>query len=123
MKIKTTSPYTNVPVSVVLAADLVKKWFGGKKQPEILEQSESFSGKDFAGVRYEQLLPFGNEIEELDGADADELRLIPASGKSKVAVSKISGLPFGPFCVFETRLISKWQLEAATFLRSVPFAL
>ncbi len=75
VKIKTTSPYTNVPVSVILAVDLVKKWFGGKKQPEILEQSEPFSGKDFTGVRYEQLLPFGNEIEELDGA-TDAFRVI-----------------------------------------------
>jgi isoleucyl-tRNA synthetase len=75
VKIKTTSPYTDTPVSVILAVDLVKKWFGGKKQPEILEQSEPFSGKDFAGVRYEQLLPFGNEIEELDGA-TDAFRVI-----------------------------------------------
>lgn len=75
VKIKTLSPYTNIPVSVVLAADLVKKWFGGKKQPEILEQSEPFSGKEFAGVRYEQLLNFGNEIEEMDGK-TDAFRVI-----------------------------------------------
>lgn len=75
VKIKTLSPYTNVPVSVVLAVDLAKKWFGGKKQPEILEQSEPFSGKEFAGVRYEQLLNFGNEIEELDGK-TDAFRVI-----------------------------------------------
>src|SRR5688500_11960457 len=30
VKVRTTNPYTNVPVSVVLASALVNKWFGGK---------------------------------------------------------------------------------------------
>jgi isoleucyl-tRNA synthetase len=67
VKIKTNNPYTDLPVSVILADDLVSKWFGGKKQPVILEKSEPFTGKQLDGLRYEQLLDFGNEIEELDG--------------------------------------------------------
>ena len=75
VKIKTNNVYTKLPVSVVMAEDLVSKWFGGKKQHEILAKSESFMGKDLDGIRYEQLLPFGNEIEELNGK-TDAFRVI-----------------------------------------------
>ncbi|MFT7452437.1 MAG: isoleucyl-tRNA synthetase, partial [Patescibacteria group bacterium] len=75
VKIKSNNPYTDTPVSVVLAEGLVSKWFGGKNQPEILEQSETFIGKQLEGVRYEQLFDFGNEIEELNGA-TDAFRVI-----------------------------------------------
>lgn len=75
VKIKTNNPYTDAPVSVVLAKDLVKKWFGGKKQPEILTQSETFKGVRLEGIRYEQLLDFGNEIEPV-GQGTDAFRVI-----------------------------------------------
>ncbi len=66
VKIKTINPYTDAPVSVVLAKDLVGKWMGGKKQPQVIEQSEPFRGNQLVDVRYEQLLAFGNEIEPLN---------------------------------------------------------
>ena len=75
VKIKTNNVYTKLPVSVILAEDLVSKWFGGKKQHEILEKSEPFIGKQLDGIRYEQLLPFGNEIEELNGK-TDAFRVV-----------------------------------------------
>jgi len=75
VKIKTNNVYTKLPVSVVMAEDLVSKWFGGKKQHEILEKSEPFTGKQLDGIRYEQLLAFGNEIEELNGK-TDAFRVI-----------------------------------------------
>ncbi len=75
VKVKTLSPYTDLPVSVVMAKDLVSKWFGAKNQPEIIEQTGSFPGKTLEGIRYEQLLDFGNEIEELYGA-TDAFRVI-----------------------------------------------
>ena len=75
VKIKTNNVYTKLPVSVVLAEDLVSKWFGGKNQHEIIEKSEPFTGKQLDGIRYEQLLPFGNEIEELNGK-TDAFRVI-----------------------------------------------
>lgn len=75
VKIKTTSPYTELPVSVVLAKALVKKWMGGKKQPQIIQSSEPFTGKDLAGIRYEQLLNYGNPIEPLQG-QTDAFRII-----------------------------------------------
>lgn len=68
VKVKTMSPYTGVPVSVVIAKALTGKWFGGNNQPSIIEESPVFKGKSLEGIRYEQLLDFGNEIEELYGA-------------------------------------------------------
>ena len=75
VKIKTKNQYTELPVSVVLAEALVSKWFGGKKQPEILEQSEPFPGSQMQDIRYKPLLDFGNEIEELYGS-TDAYRVI-----------------------------------------------
>ena len=64
--VRTENPYSNEPINVVLAEKLVSKWFGGKNQPVILAQSKSFLGKHIAGLAYEQLLPYGNEIESLN---------------------------------------------------------
>ena len=75
VKIKTTNPYTHQKVSVVLAESLVEKWFGAKNQPSIDEQSPTFTGKQLQDITYEQLLPFGNNIEPLDGA-TDAFRVI-----------------------------------------------
>ncbi len=80
VKIKTHNPYTNLLQSVVLAEDLVSKWFdtsgdANTKKPQILAQSASFLGSQLAGIRYEQLLVFGNPIEPVDGA-TDAFRVI-----------------------------------------------
>ncbi|MCR9289328.1 MAG: isoleucine--tRNA ligase [Bacteroidetes bacterium] len=81
VKIKTHNPYTDLPVSVVLAEDLVSKWMleeapkKGPKKPVILERSELFQGSQLENIRYEQLLAFGNEIEPLKGK-ADAFRVI-----------------------------------------------
>ena len=40
----TTNPYTDEEIDVVLAADLVDKWFGDKRQPQITATSAPFSG-------------------------------------------------------------------------------
>ncbi|HXR80506.1 MAG TPA: class I tRNA ligase family protein, partial [Saprospiraceae bacterium] len=71
VKIKTVNPYTSTPVSVVMASELVANWFGGKNQPTVESKSESFKGRQMAGIRYEPLLDFGNPIEPLlGGTDA-----------------------------------------------------
>ncbi len=71
VKIKTANPYTQAPVSIIMAHALVTSWFGGKNQPEIAEQSAAFTGRQLAGIRYEPLLDFGNPIEPLlGGTDA-----------------------------------------------------
>lgn len=67
VKIKTTNPYTQQPVSVVLAEVLVPAWLGGKNKPEALETGAAFPGEKLEGIRYEQLLAYGNPIETLDG--------------------------------------------------------
>jgi isoleucyl-tRNA synthetase len=59
VKIKTVNIYTEKPVSVILAKDLVGQWFGGKNQPEIIEQIEIGKGNSFVGTNYEQLIPVG----------------------------------------------------------------
>lgn len=68
-KIKTINTYTQQPVSIILAEALVGKWFNGKNQPEVLSQSAPISAQQLEGVRYEQLLSFGNGIEPLLGYD------------------------------------------------------
>lgn len=71
VKIKTSNPYTNADVSVILANALTDKWLGGKNQPAIDHQSDIFKGNALKGIRYEPLLDFGNTIEPLlDGTDA-----------------------------------------------------
>jgi isoleucyl-tRNA synthetase len=63
VKIKTKNIYTDKEVSVVLAKDLVSKWFGGKNQPEIIEEKEVAKGKDLQGISYQQLIPVGSPEE------------------------------------------------------------
>lgn len=75
VKIKTTNPYTQAEVSVVLAEKLAAKWANEKAKTPILYQSDIFTGAQLDGIRYEQLLPFGNEIEPLEGK-TDAFRVI-----------------------------------------------
>ncbi len=73
-KVRTHNPYTQQPVSVILAEDLIGKWFGGKNQPAVLEQHGGLTAADLEGLRYEPLLEFGNEIEPLMGLDGQAAR-------------------------------------------------
>ena len=69
-KVKTYNPYTFKPVSVILAKDLVGKYFSEKAKAIELndyhegdklipyEIGETFTGKDLLEVRYEQLMPY-----------------------------------------------------------------
>lgn len=70
VKIKTFNPYTHLPISVIMAKDLMDNYFspknkelemeeykaGDKHQP--FEVADTFKGKQFENVRYEQLLPY-----------------------------------------------------------------
>lgn len=75
VKVKTENPYTGDRVSCILALPLVSAWFGDKNQPGVIDQSEPFKGKELEGVRFEQLLPYGNPIEPLMGA-TDAFRVL-----------------------------------------------
>jgi isoleucyl-tRNA synthetase len=73
VKVKCKSPYLeDKQVSVILAEALVSKWFNGKNQPQIIESQVIGTGEDLAGIRYEQLLPYGNEIEQIIGSDGKD---------------------------------------------------
>ncbi len=70
VKVKTFNPYTFKPVSVVLAATLVSKYFSKKAADLPLENYQpgdkhipyelgpSFKGKDLLEIRYHQLMPY-----------------------------------------------------------------
>lgn len=81
--VKTFNPYTYLPVHVVLAKELVHKWFkeenkdadfdafkaGDKQIPWTI--IKGFTGTDLEGLRYEQLLPYQQP------EDGDAFRVIP----------------------------------------------
>ncbi len=81
-KVTTFNPYTAAPVSVILAKDLLHKWFtpDGETAPMQYVVHDkllpyrivgNYTGKELGGLRYEQLLPYGNPIEPLqDATDA-----------------------------------------------------
>src|ERR1700744_2923460 len=70
VKIKTFNPYTYDPVSVVLAKDLVSKYFKAEGENASFEEYKggdkiipwkleaSFKGSDLVGLRYHQLMPY-----------------------------------------------------------------
>jgi isoleucyl-tRNA synthetase len=72
VKVKTFSPYTGAPISVVLAKDRVSAYFDAanaelpmqphdttaKKLVVPFRAGEAFSGKKLLGIRFEQLLPY-----------------------------------------------------------------
>ena len=84
--VKTFNPYTHTQVNLILAKDLLHKYFqaenenkeftayqnDGKNLPYQL--TATFKGKDLAGIRYEQLLPF--EANSKNKIDGDAFRVI-----------------------------------------------
>jgi isoleucyl-tRNA synthetase len=80
MLVHTFNPYTFKPVSVVLAKDLVGKYFSEKNKDLKLtdyqagdksipfETGKEFLGKDLLGLRYEQLMPYVQPFYAIDKA-------------------------------------------------------
>lgn len=78
VKVKTFNRYTFKPVSVILAKDLMGKYFSDKSANLALEdykngdkqipfkQVQEFTGKELVGIRYHQLMPYvtNDELEE-----------------------------------------------------------
>ncbi|WP_276498702.1 isoleucine--tRNA ligase [Pontibacter litorisediminis] len=70
VKVKTYNPYTFEPISVILAKDLVSRYFNAKAADLALADYkagdklvpfkvvEEFTGADLAGVEYHQLMPY-----------------------------------------------------------------
>ncbi|OAV43210.1 isoleucine--tRNA ligase [Lewinella sp. 4G2] len=103
VKVRTKNQYTGEPNDVVLAKELVGKWFGGHNQPTIEAISEPFTGEQLVGLRYERLLD-GPAVE-----DGDAFRIIPGNfvttdagtgivhtapsfGQDDMAVGRVNGI-------------------------------
>lgn len=79
--IQTRNPYTHQVQSVIIAQALVHKYFKAEGENQDIENWDSnnkilpwkvlktFKGKEFEGLRYEQLLPFESNKPELSGGD------------------------------------------------------
>jgi isoleucyl-tRNA synthetase len=73
--VKTFNPYTSAPQTVILAKDLMGKYFPEKNAELSMEEFKAgdkaipykviaeFKGKDFEGISYEQLLPYAQPAE------------------------------------------------------------
>jgi|APTNR8051073442_1049403.scaffolds.fasta_scaffold00001_564 isoleucyl-tRNA synthetase len=80
VQVNTFNPYTYKPISVVLAKDLVGKYFSEKNKDLKLEEYKSgdknipfqivqeFTGKQLVGIRYEQLMPYVRPLYDADKA-------------------------------------------------------
>ena len=81
--VETYNPYTNLPIAVILAKNLVANHFSGKfyavNSHEDLQNNEDekktpfhviaeFKGADLKGLRYEQLIPFAKPYKDAEKA-------------------------------------------------------
>jgi isoleucyl-tRNA synthetase len=122
VKIKTLSPYTGAPVSVVLAKARVYGYFNAADENQPLEDfkvgdkklpyavvKDGIKGKDLVGIRYEQLLP--TPAASTPELEANAFRVIPGDwvttedgtgvvhtapyfGADDFRASKAAGIPF-----------------------------
>ncbi len=86
VKINTFNPYTYKPVSVVLAKDLVGKYFKAETENASFEEYKggdkiipwtikaNYKGKQLLGIHYEQLMPYVTNPD----LEANAFRVIPA---------------------------------------------
>ncbi|HEY1063112.1 MAG TPA: isoleucine--tRNA ligase [Daejeonella sp.] len=86
VKIRTFNPYTFQPVSVILAKDLVSKYFKEENKALSLDdykagdkiipwnQVTDFKGSDLVGLRYHQLMPYVSNAD----LEKNAFRVIPA---------------------------------------------
>jgi isoleucyl-tRNA synthetase len=100
--VKTENPYTNNPITVILAKDLVSNFFGEKKITnfEILGKKK---GSELAGIEYEQLIPWvnpgegafrvvtGDFVTTEDGTGI--VHIAPTFGADDDRVGKANGIP------------------------------
>ncbi|WKZ59800.1 MAG: isoleucine--tRNA ligase [Cyclobacteriaceae bacterium] len=80
VQVNTFNPYTHQPISVVLAKDLVGKYFSEKNKDLRLDDYkpgdkaipfeivQEFAGKKLVGIRYEQLMPYIQPLYDADKA-------------------------------------------------------
>lgn len=115
VRVRTFNPYTKIPVNVILAKDLVSKWFKpeqaeidfGSYKPEDkkipYQITGEYKGADFNMISYEQLLPYvqpdngdafkvvlGNFVSTEDGTGI--VHIAPSFGADDMFVGKENGL-------------------------------
>ncbi len=115
IKVKTFNKYTFEPITVILAKDLVGKWFKPEMEQEHLTLEEknpnkvpyqvlgSFLGKELEGISYEQLLAFaqpeegdsfkvlmGDFVTTSDGTGI--VHLAPSYGADDFMLTKANGV-------------------------------
>jgi isoleucyl-tRNA synthetase len=113
--VRTFNPYTSLPVNVILAKDLLGKYFKPENENLPLENykagdkeipyqiAASYKGKDLAGIRYEQLLPYaqpetgdafkvivGDFVSTEDGTGI--VHIAPSFGADDMRVGKQNGI-------------------------------
>lgn len=118
VQINTFNAYTHKAISVVLAKDLVGKYFSEKNKELKLEDYKAgdknipfevvqeFSGKQLVGIRYEQLMPYlqpfydadkafqviaGDFVTTEDGTGV--VHTSPTFGADDFRVAKVNGVP------------------------------
>ena len=115
VKVKTFNKYTFEPITVILAKDLLGKWFNPKGANALLSDYnkgdkiipykiiESIKGEDLVGLRYEQLLQYkqpeegdafrviaGDFVTTEDGTGI--VHLAPSYGSDDFMVAKVNGI-------------------------------
>jgi isoleucyl-tRNA synthetase len=118
VQVNTFNAYTHKPISVVLAKDLVGKYFSEKNKDLTLSEYkpgdktipyhvvQEFTGKQLVGVRYEQLMPYLQPFYDADKAfqvvSADfvttedgtgVVHISPTFGADDFRVAKQYGIP------------------------------
>ncbi|MBX7242811.1 MAG: isoleucine--tRNA ligase [Bacteroidia bacterium] len=94
------NPYTQLPMSVILAEDLIGKY---AKELGTYKEEGSYTGKQLAGVGYEQLLPYiqpegdafyvvtGDFVSTSDGTGI--VHIAPTFGADDFRVAKANNIP------------------------------
>ena len=114
ISVQTFNQYTGLPMVVVLAKDLLGKWFKAENQELSLDDYQKgnknipfkiideFKGKDLVGLSYEQLMPYaepdgkgfqviaGDFVSTEDGTGI--VHIAPTFGADDARVAKVAGI-------------------------------
>ena len=118
VQVNTFNSYTHKPVSVVLAKDLFSRYFSEKNKDLKLEDYkpgdkaipwqvvQDFAGKDLVGIKYHQLMPYTQPLQDADKAfevisgdfvttedGTGVVHTAPTFGADDFRVAKQNGIP------------------------------
>jgi len=102
VRVKCRNPYTDAPQTIVMAKDLVATYFTKKMEGTFEVGTETYSGKDLEGIRYEQLIPWvkpmgdafrvitGDYVTTSDGTGI--VHIAPTFGADDDRVARAAGI-------------------------------